>query len=548
VDTEGVTRPSSPPRRSSIFVRKSVVPHDDGQKAGHGAGAPHDADAASEDFAHEGGPRLKRALGPVALTSLGIGAVIGSGIFVMTGRVAAQDAGPAVLLSFLVAGLACALAALCYAEFASMVPVAGSAYTYAYAALGEIFAWIIGWDLILEYAMAGACVASAWSHYLDEFLQVLFGFGVPEALSADPFSSEGASYFNAPALGIMAAVTWILVRGIRESATTNTVMVVVKVAVVLFVIGVGLRYVSPDNWFAIPVAERQIPENPAEKWGLLSTFAVDQALVRVDDAVRSPFMPYGLSGVMLGASILFFAYLGFDAVSTQAEEAKKPSRDIPLAILLSLVLCTALYLGVAAVITGMERYPSIDPVAAVASAFRKRGEATGDPLLRWSAALIATGALAGMTSVMLVTFLGQARIFFAMARDGLLPRSFFAALHPRFHTPHRSTILTGALCGLIAAFTPVTKLEEMVNIGTLMAFALVCVAVLVLRVRRPTARRPFRCPAVWVVAPAGIVVNVVMMLFLPVDTWLRLLVWLALGFVFYWSYGRKMSVLAHVEP
>jgi basic amino acid/polyamine antiporter, APA family len=494
----------------------------------------------AELVAHaEGAHGLKRALGPVALTALGIGAIIGSGIFVMTGRVAAEDAGPAVVLSFLVAGLACTLAALCYAEFASMVPVAGSAYTYAQAALGEIFAWMIGWDLILEYSMSGACIASSWSHYLDEFLRSVFGIRMPAVLSADPFSTHGASWFNLPAMLIMVVVTGVLVLGIKESARANSVMVAVKILVVLFVIGAGAFYVSKSNLFGVPVASRHIPEDAASKWGLFSKLGMDRALVGVDEAVRSPFAPYGFSGIMLGSSIVFFAYLGFDCVSCHAEESLKPRRDVPVAILVSLVVCTVLYIAVALVLAGMDPYPSIDAHAAAASAFRRRAESEHSLLLRGAAGLIATGALAGMTSVLMVTFLGQARIFLAMARDGLLPRSLFAAIHPKFRTPYKSTMLIGGITAIVAGFTPITKLEEMVNIGTLMAFSVVCIAVLMLRRMRPDEPRSFRCPAVHIVAPAGILVNLAMMMFLPLDTWIRLVVWLALGLAIYFGYRRR---------
>jgi len=501
----------------------------------------------AELVAHaEGEHGLRRALGPISLTALGIGAIIGSGIFVMTGRVAAEDAGPAVVVSFLVAGLACTLAALCYAEFASMVPVAGSAYTYAHAALGEIFAWMIGWDLILEYAMSGACIASSWSHYLDEFLRVVFGVRVPAVIAADPFSTHGASWFNLPAMAIMGIVTAVLVLGIKESARANAVMVGVKVFVVLFVIAAGAFYVRRSNLFEVPVTARHIPEDAAAKWGLFSELGIDRALVRFDDAVRSPFAPYGVSGIMLGSSIVFFAYLGFDCVSTHAEESVKPRRDVPFAILASLVVCTLLYIAVAMVLAGMDPYPTIDTHAAAASAFRKRAESENSLFLRAAAGLIATGALAGMTSVLLVTFLGQARIFLAMARDHLLPPSVFAAIHPRYRTPHKSTILTGTVTALVAGFTPITKLEEMVNIGTLMAFSVVCIAVLVLRRTRPEEPRAFRCPAVNVVAPAGVLVNLAMMLFLPIDTWVRLVVWLALGLAIYFGYRRRRAAPALV--
>jgi APA family basic amino acid/polyamine antiporter len=589
----------------------------------------------------EGENRLRRVLGPIALTALGVGAIIGAGIFVMTGRVAAQDAGPAVVLSFVVAGVGCLFAALCYAEFASMAPVAGSAYTYAYATLGELFAWIIGWDLILEYAMACACVAASWSKYLNEFL-LFFGLQVPAHLCADPFSTAGA-WFNLPALLITLAVTSVLVIGIRESATTNALLVAVKVGVVLFVLAAGIGFISTRNWTEVPVTDRVLPEEllipsqakevveaeehlqgekakeraaqiseqalaayklahrkqvaeqmrkegkhtadeaeklvrdaekefssalpkndadkalvakvlaqakekapekATEKWGILGLLGLNQKLESIDDAVRSPFMPYGLAGIIFGASIVFFAYIGFDAISTQAEEARKPQRDVPIAILASLILCTLLYIGVAAVITGMVPYPDISSEAAVAAAFRQKAAGVANAgFLRWAALLIAIGALAGMTSVLMITFLSQARIFLAMARDRLLPPGIFAAIHPRFRTPHRSTILTGGLISLVAALTPITKLEEMVNIGTLMAFVIVCAAVLLLRIRRPNAERPFRTPFLFAVGPLGILVNFLMMLFLPLDTWIRLVVWLVVGLVIYFGYGQPRSIV-----
>jgi amino acid transporter len=584
------------------------------------------------DAEAKGENRLRRILGPVGLTSLGIGAIIGAGIFVMTGRAAAQDAGPAIMLSYVVAGIGCLFAALCYAEFAAMAPVAGSAYTYAYATLGEVFAWIIGWDLILEYAMACACVASSWSKYFNYFLQACFGndWRVPDYLISDPFTHSGA-WFNLPAALITLAVTVILVIGIRESATTNAILVGVKIGVVLFVIGAGIGYVNWDNWTRIPPAERILPgeasvgkavekvipdkeraktiapmvlaaykvqeaekeiqhaptpqakqraeeefgpvvqryrpqlprseedkalvaqilpavqkiseENAAEKWGLLGEIGLNKTLEKVDDAVRSPFMPYGLAGIIFGASIVFFAYIGFDSISTHSEEAVRPARDVPIGILASLVICTALYIGVAAVITGMVPYYKIDPNTAVASAFSQKAQAGGGKMLHAAGVLIATGGLAGMTSVLLITFLSQARIFLAMARDGLMPMSIFGAIHEKFRTPHRSTILTGVTIAIVSALTPITKLEEMVNIGTLMAFVIVCAAVLLLRIRRPEANRPFRTPVLWLVAPLGILVNLIMMLFLPVETWLRLVIWLVVGMVLYFSFGYRFSLI-----
>jgi amino acid transporter len=606
--------------------------------------------------------RLRRVLGPVGLTALGIGAIIGSGIFVMTGRVAAEDAGPSILLSFAVAGVGCTLAAFCYAEFASLAPVAGSAYTYAYATLGELLAWVIGWDLILEYAMSAAVVASSWSQYLNELLENLVGWRIPDYLSNDPFSKPGA-WFNLPAVLILIVLTTILVIGIRESAASNTALVTIKVGVVLFVIAVGAGYINSANWTSIPPQERRqpaeravpglaneharaearlleaarewaelqgqgqdvrgvavelpdggreglkahgfeleerakrvkaqalavlkiaqakasgdagllrrarakyaadlpkteedkqavmavvaaarkkAPEEAARNWGLLGTVGLNEALAEVDDAVRGPFLAYGLSGLMVGAALVFFAFLGFDSVSAHSEEAKNPQRDVPIGILASLVICTLLYAAVAAVLTGMEPYPEIDPDAALASAFRRRADAGGGGLLRAAAGLIAAGALAGMASVILITLLSQARIFLAMARDGLMPRGVFGAIHPRFRTPHVSTIFTGALMCVVAALTPIQDLEQMVNIGTFFAFVIVCAAVWILRVRRPDAPRPFRCPAVWLVAPLGIVVNITMMLFLSVETWLRLVVWLVLGLLIYFLYGYRRSLV-----
>jgi APA family basic amino acid/polyamine antiporter len=498
-----------------------------------------------------GEQRLRRILGPISLTSLGVGAIIGAGIFVMTGRTAAQQAGPAIMLSYVVAGLGCAMAALCYAEFASMVPVAGSAYTYAYATLGELFAWIIGWDLILEYAMSCSVVAANWTKYFNEFLEVFFHWRLWPQLSSDPFSVNmltGArdGWLNLPAVLIMGLVTVVLVVGIRESATTNAFLVGIKVAVVLFVIVAGCWYISPANWFNVPVEARLETQDSANTWGLLGTLGLNRWLLPLDDGARTPFVPYGVSGIMVGAATVFFAFIGFDSISTHSEEARRPQRDVPIGILASLGICTLLYFGVAAVITGMEPYPQIDPSAAVAAAFRHRAEQEGSPLLRLAAGFIATGALAGITSVLLITFLSQARIFLAMARDRLLPPGVFGAVHPRFRTPHISTMLTGAIICLVAAFTPIIDLENMVNIGTAMAFITVCAAVLILRRRRPEARRPFRCPLLYVVAPLGIAVNLFMVLFLPPATWLRLVIWLAIGLGIYFTYGRRHSLLGQL--
>lgn len=515
---------------------------------------------------------LKRVLGPVGLTSIGIGAVIGSGIFVTTGRVAAEHAGPGVVLSFVVAGIGCALAGLCYAEFASMAPSAGSAYSYAYATLGELLAWFIGWMLVLEYAVAGAVVAGGWAEYLNELLNAAFRVRLPDWLSMDPFTygeksgSVGGWSVNLPAALIILVLCAILVRGIKESARTNTMLVLVKVGIVLFVIVAGLWFVDAANWTTIPPEMRykpydpadsttqalgsviggtglgHKPVDPAEGWGLLGQFGVHELLGGADERTRSPFLPFGFSGVLVGAAVVFFSYLGFDAVSTTAEEARNPRRDVPIGILASLVICTLLYIGVSAVLTGMEPYHEIQKEAAVASAFARRADA-GSEFPRVAAGVISIGALAGMTSVMLATFLGQARIFLAMARDGLLPGKVFGAVHPRFRTPHVSTMLTGGITAVVAALVPPVVLENLICIGTLMAFAVVCAAVMVLRASRPELERPFRCPAVWVIAPLGIAVNGVMMLFLPVDTWVRLGVWMAAGLAIYFGYGYWRSAL-----
>ncbi len=490
----------------------------------------------------EGEGGLRRVLGPVTLTALGVGAIIGAGIFVTTGRVAREEAGPAIVISYAIAGFGCAMAALCYAEFAAMVPVAGSAYTYAYATLGELFAWIIGWDLVLEYAMSCATVASAWSGNLDEVLQACFGWRIPTVIATDPFSAPGA-WINLPAVLVMALTTAVLVRGIKESATVNAALVGVKVAVVLLAIAVGVFFVYRANWTGIPVEAREVPADPAQKWGLLGLFGLNRFLLPLDDSVRSPFAPYGLSGLMVGASIVFFSYLGFDSLSTHAEEARRPQRDVPIGILTSLGLCTVLYIATSAVITGMVPYPEINVRAAVAAAFTDLADHEQSATLRVVAILISGGALAGITSVLLVTFLSQSRIFLAMARDRLLPPSVFGAVHARYRTPHLSTMVTGAVVCLFAAFTPMGQLQNLVNIGTLMAFVIVCAAVLILRRRRPDLHRPFRCPALYLVAPLGMAMNLLMMLFLPLETWLRLAGWLAVGLVIYFSYGHHQSEL-----
>ena len=450
--------------------------------------------------------RLRRCLGPVSLTALGVGAIIGAGIFVLTGLAARDYAGPGLVLSFAFAGIGCALAALCYAEFASTVPVAGSAYTYAYATLGELFAWIIGWDLVLEYVVASSTVAHGWAHYLDTFLN-LFGIAIPSAWISNPFDYDAASgqwlvtgaYLNLPAALIVFAITAVLVVGIRESARFNAGMVMLKVAVVLFVIAVGAVHVEPANWH--------------------------------------PFLPFGLGGVLQGSAYVFFAYIGFDAVSTHAEEAINPQRDLPIGILASLALCTVLYILVAGVLTGMVPSPEIDIHAPVAEAFARRG--MGIAVL-----IISVGALVGITSVLLVLMLSGSRVLLAMARDGLISRDFFGAIHPRFLTPHLATMVMGTAVAVLAALFPLKLLADLVNIGTLLAFVVVCAAVIIMRRTHPDLERPFRTPWVPVVPALGIAVNLAMMLALGWHNWLRLFVWLGIGLVIYATYGRKRSAMA----
>jgi basic amino acid/polyamine antiporter, APA family len=493
--------------------------------------------------------QMKRALGPFALTCIGIGAIIGTGIFALAGTAAAGEqlaasiwktpilnfiqswmshaplvfgrpgAGPAVMLSFVVAGVACGFAALCYAELASMIPVSGSAYTYSYATLGELIAWIIGWDLILEYAVGNMAVAVGWSGYFVRLFGSLFGLRFPvwavnDYATAKTIVSQGgeslsnyssatiptiAGYpiaLNLPALLIVAAVTALLIYGIRESARTNNTIVITKLAVVVFVISFGAFMIHPTNWH--------------------------------------PFVPTGIGGVMSGAAIVFFAFIGFDAVSTTAEETKNPQRDMPIGIIASLIICTVLYVLMAAVITGARKYTTYfgDP-AAVATAF------AGYP---WAQALISAGALAGITSVLLVFQLGQPRIFMAMARDGLLPQ-YFAKIHPKFRTPHITTIWTGIFVGGIAAVVDIGSLADLTNIGTLFAFILVCLGVVILRRTDANRPRPFRVPMSPLFPILGVVFCFVLMMSLPLETWIRFFVWLGIGLLIYFLYGVGHSKL-----
>lgn len=473
--------------------------------------------------------RLNRVLGPLALTSLGVGAIIGTGIFVLIGVAAHDKAGPAVTLSFALAGLACIFAALCYAEFASMVPVAGSAYTYAYATLGELFAWIIGWDLILEYGVASATVAHGWSHYFQDFIGI-FGLGVPQLFSKAPLDFDPSTglmsltgaWFDLPAVLITFAVTIVLVKGIKESAGFNAGMVIVKVAIVLLVIVLGAMYVNPANW------------QPFAPFGYSGLSIFGKTILGEASPEGAPV------GVLAGAAMIFFAYIGFDSISTHAEEAKNPQRDIPIALISSLVVCTVLYIAVAAVITGMLPYNQINIDAPVSNAFRQVG-------IGWAQFVISLGAITGITSVLLVMMLSQPRIFLAMARDGLLPKSFFGAIHEKFRTPWKSTILTGAFVAILGALLPLRLLAELVNIGTLFAFVVVCSAVLIMRKKHPEAERPFKAPLVPFVPLAGIFTCLLLMFSLPAENWIRLIGWLIIGIVIYWFYGRKHSALNTIK-
>ncbi len=469
--------------------------------------------------------RLNRVLGPLALTSLGVGAIIGTGIFVLIGVAAHDKAGPAVTLSFALAGLACVFAALCYAEFASMAPVAGSAYTYAYATLGELFAWIIGWDLILEYGIASASVAHGWSHYFQDFIGI-FGVKLPFVFTKAPIDFDSATgvmsmtgtWFDLPVVAIAFIVTVVLVKGIKESAGFNAGMVIVKVAVVLLVIVLGAMYVKPENW------------QPFAPFGYSGLSLFGHTVIGGNSTEGAPV------GVLAGAAMIFYAYIGFDSISTHAEEAREPNRNVPIAIIGSLLICTVLYIAVAAVITGMVPYNQLNIDAPVSNAFKQVG-------LGWAQFVISLGAMTGITSVLLVLMLSQPRIFLAMARDGLLPKSFFGAVHEKFKTPWKSTIMTGIFVAFFGAVLPLRLLAELVNIGTLFAFVIVCAAVLIMRRTNPDAERPFRAPLVPFVPIAGILTCLLLMFSLPAENWWRLIVWLVIGFCIYFFYGRHHSVL-----
>jgi APA family basic amino acid/polyamine antiporter len=484
---------------------------------------------------------LKRALGPVNLLTLGIGAIIGAGIFVLTGSAAAKYAGPAIVLSFVLAGIACVFAGLCYAEFASLIPIAGSAYTYGYATLGEIFAWIIGWDLILEYAFGAATVASGWSGYLLSFLED-FGIRIPPRLTLAPSEKlvfyngnwehlerikdslatqhispaslpTETGLFNLVAFLAIIAVTIILVIGIKESANFNSGIVIVKLAIVLMFIGIAgqfaLRHpqLVTQNWHPF------IPPNDTGKFG-----------------------HYGWSGIARAASVIFFAYIGFDAVSTAAQESRNPQKDMPVGILGSLVICTILYILVSGLLTGIVSYTDLNVADPVAVGI----DATG---VGWAKILVKLGAIFGLATVMLVMLLGQSRVFYSMSRDGLLPE-WAGAVHPRFRTPWISTMLVGGFVAVFAALIPIDVLGELVSIGTLLAFVIVCFGVWILRKRRPDLHRPFKTPLVPLVPILGIIVSLGLMASLPLDTWIRLIVWLIIGMGIYFGYGRHHS---HVQ-
>lgn len=467
---------------------------------------------------------LKRALGPMNLTALGIGAVIGAGIFVLTGQAAAKYAGPAIVFSFVLAGVACALAGLCYAEFSAMIPVSGSAYTYGYATLGEFVAWIIGWDLILEYLFAASTVAVGWSGYVVSFLRDL-GIVIPAQFTSAPYNhvappdagwsvwrlfTEGwvntGAVLNVPAMIIVGFITILLVLGIKESATFNNIIVAIKLSVILAFIAVGIAYINRENWqpFVPPVNE-----------------AGD----------------YGWFGVLRAAGVIFFAYIGFDAVSTAAQEARNAQRDMPIGILGSLAICTVLYIVVSLILTGIIRYTHLNVPDPIAVAIDSLGQG-----VKWLRPIIKVGAIAGLSSVILVMMLGQPRIFYTMSKDGLLP-PVFSSVHPKFRTPWLATILTGSVAMLIAGLFPIGLLGELVSIGTLLAFAIVCAGVFVLRFTDPEIRRPFRTPLFWLVCPLGVFCCFSLMYGLPPDTWARLIVWMAVGFVIYFAYGRRHSNL-----
>ena len=486
-------------------------------------------------FAESGEHSFKKVLTPLNLTTLGIGAIIGAGIFVLTGQAAAQYAGPAIVISFIISGTACAFAGLCYAEFASMIPISGSAYTYAYATLGEFLAWIIGWDLILEYLFAASTVSVGWSGYVCSFLRD-FGLNIPEQLTAAPGTilynipnmgwkpiTEQLSkaltlqhidihalphitcIVNLPAMFIIGILTLVLIIGIKESANFNNIMVITKVSVIILFIAFGFMFVKAGNWHPF------IPKNTGE-WG-----------------------HFGWSGILRAAGVIFFAYIGFDAVSTAAQEAKNPKRDMPIGILGSLSISTILYILVAIVLTGIVSYTTLNVSGPIAVGVNAMG-----PEMFWLRPIIKIAAIAGLSSVILVMLLGQPRIFYTMSKDGLLP-PIFSKVHSKFKTPYISQLLTGGVAMILGGILPINILGELVSIGTLLAFAIVCISVLILRKKRPDLERPFRTPFVPLIPILGALICLLQMAALPLDTWLRLIIWMAIGFVIYFAYGVRHS-------
>lgn len=468
---------------------------------------------------------LKRTLGSGALIALGIGAIIGAGLFVRTAAAAGGHAGPAVTLSFAIAAFGCALAGLCYAEFASMIPIAGSAYTYSYATMGELIAWIIGWDLVLEYALGAATVSIAWSQYLNELLFDFFNFRVPYEWCHSPFqvSHEGVNgIMNIPAVFILLMLSMLLIRGTHESAIVNNIIVIVKVSIVLLIIFLGWKFINPANHtpYLIPPDAGSVPLSTGQTHNYADT------------------LNHGLMGVLRGAGIVFFAFIGFDAVSTTAQEAKRPQKDMPIGILVSLAICTVLYILFSHVLTGLAPYKEFltnGSEASVAYAIK-----TYMPGFEWLSSLVTVAILAGFSSVILVMLLGQTRVFYAMSKDGLVP-SVFSKVHPKFRTPYKSQWVFFVFIALFAAFVPDNIVGDMTSIGTLFAFVLVCIGIMILRKSNPEVKRPFKTPLYMIVCPLGALVCLAMIFGLGWENWARLLVWLLIGFIIYFGYGKKNS-------